>query len=208
MFGGPFKDEFHSRLTFSRRGIVAMANSGAHTNLSQFFITLDACPWLQKKNSIFGKVTGPTIYNVDKFKDCETDSEDRPAHPPKILSVSVVNNPFDDIVPRQGAVQPDAASKTAAVEKRKKGKGKASSRNLKLLSFGDEQEDMEAELHSSVPLKKLSSHDALADPMRSKASSVEDTVSVAPAARGDRDVVEEEDRAEKDQYVLAILLLI
>eukprot|EP01083_Nonionella_stella_P108388 315248_1 len=27
-YGIPFKDEFHSRLTFSHRGIIAMANSG------------------------------------------------------------------------------------------------------------------------------------------------------------------------------------
>ena len=29
IYGGPFLDEFHSRLTFSHRGIVAMANDGS-----------------------------------------------------------------------------------------------------------------------------------------------------------------------------------
>jgi peptidyl-prolyl cis-trans isomerase SDCCAG10 len=31
-----FQDEFHSRLRFVRRGLVAMANAGANDNGSQF----------------------------------------------------------------------------------------------------------------------------------------------------------------------------
>lgn len=55
--GEPFADEFHSRLRFVRRGLVAMANSGQpNDNRSQFFITLDATPELQNKHTIFGKV--------------------------------------------------------------------------------------------------------------------------------------------------------
>jgi peptidyl-prolyl cis-trans isomerase SDCCAG10 len=50
-------DEFHSRLRFNHRGLVACANAGTpHSNGSQFFITLDRCDWLDKKNTIFGKV--------------------------------------------------------------------------------------------------------------------------------------------------------
>lgn len=56
--GRPFADEFHSRLRFVRRGLVAMANSGVpNDNRSQFFITLDATMELQNKHTIFGKVT-------------------------------------------------------------------------------------------------------------------------------------------------------
>lgn len=47
VYGTPFKDEFHSRLKFNHRGLVACANANApHTNGSQFFITLDKCVWL------------------------------------------------------------------------------------------------------------------------------------------------------------------
>lgn len=36
---------------------MACANAGTpHSNGSQFFITLDRCDWLDKKNTIFGKV--------------------------------------------------------------------------------------------------------------------------------------------------------
>ncbi len=56
IYGHPFKDEFHQRLRFSRRGLVAMANAGKDDNASQFFFTLGPCTELQKKHTIFGKV--------------------------------------------------------------------------------------------------------------------------------------------------------
>jgi cyclophilin family peptidyl-prolyl cis-trans isomerase len=44
IFGKIFIDEFNDKLTHNKAGILSMANSGAHTNGSQFFITLSACP--------------------------------------------------------------------------------------------------------------------------------------------------------------------
>ena len=55
-----------------RRGLVACANANApHTNGAQFFITLDACPHLDRKNTVFGKVTGDSIYNVMRLDELD-----------------------------------------------------------------------------------------------------------------------------------------
>lgn len=60
------------------RGLVACANANApHTNSSQFFITLDRAEGLDKKNTIFGKVTGDTIYNLANMNDLEVDDKER-----------------------------------------------------------------------------------------------------------------------------------
>jgi peptidyl-prolyl cis-trans isomerase SDCCAG10 len=58
IYGEPFKDEFHQRLRFIRRGLVGMASSGANTNNSQFFFTLDRADELNKGHTLFGKVCG------------------------------------------------------------------------------------------------------------------------------------------------------
>ncbi len=57
--GGPgyqFEDEFVDTLTFDKRGVLAMANSGPNTNGSQFFITFVETPHLNGLHTIFGEV--------------------------------------------------------------------------------------------------------------------------------------------------------
>ena len=56
--GGPgykFEDETRNGLKHER-GVLSMANAGPNTNGSQFFITHVACPWLDGKHTVFGKV--------------------------------------------------------------------------------------------------------------------------------------------------------
>ncbi|ORY74360.1 cyclophilin-like domain-containing protein, partial [Protomyces lactucae-debilis] len=101
IWDAPFKDEFHARLKYNRRGLLGMANTGKpNDNGSQFFITLAATPELQERNTLFGKVVGNTIYNVDRIGKSELEESDRPRYPTRITGAQVLVNPFDDMVPR------------------------------------------------------------------------------------------------------------
>lgn len=78
-----------------------MANENKpNTNQSQFFITLGPCDWLDRKHTIFGKVTGNTFYNVARMGDADVDVHDIPVEKFFINSIDILSNPFDDIVPR------------------------------------------------------------------------------------------------------------
>jgi peptidyl-prolyl cis-trans isomerase B (cyclophilin B) len=88
--GGPgyqFEDEFNSQPVV--RGALAMANAGPNTNGSQFFIvTADACPWLDGKHTVFGRVTdGMDV--VTEIEAVETDARDRPREDVVIESVTL-----------------------------------------------------------------------------------------------------------------------
>lgn len=165
IYGETFKDEFHSRLRFIRRGLVAMANSGPNDNASQFFFTLGATPELQNKHTLFGKVTGDTIYNMIKLEDGVIDADERPKYPHKIIKTVVLNNPFEDIEPRV----------LAGKDKKDKKKREKGVKNFGLLSFGDEAEGDEQETDEFVKKtsgKSKSTHDVLDDPKLSKESAV------------------------------------
>uniref|UniRef100_A0A9J8D0N9 Spliceosome-associated protein CWC27 homolog n=2 Tax=Cyprinus carpio TaxID=7962 RepID=A0A9J8D0N9_CYPCA len=160
IYGRPFKDEFHSRLRFNRRGLVAMANAGPHDNGSQFFFTLGRADELNNKHTIFGKVTGDTVYNMLRLAEVECDRDERPLNPHKIRSTEVLHSPFDDIVPREIKVK----------KEKNKGEGKKSqskaTKNFNLLSFGEEaeeDEEMVNQVSQTLKGKSKSSHDLLKD---------------------------------------------
>ena len=133
-----FKDEFHSRLKFNRRGLLGMANeSRPDTNGSQFFFTLDKSEELNGKNTLFGRIAGDTIYNLAKIAEIEVDSAtDRPIYPIKIDRIEILVNPFDDMKKRSRVAAQASIKAPTAKDKKKKRKG-----GKQLLSFGDEEGD-------------------------------------------------------------------
>lgn len=116
IWGHPFEDEFSDHL-FNIRGALSMANSGANTNGSQFFIVqntkldpslksqmekvgypntiIDAygkhggTPWLDHKHTVFGQVIdGMEI--VDKIANTPTDAKDKPQKDVVIRNIKVL----------------------------------------------------------------------------------------------------------------------
>lgn len=82
-----FKDEFKGRL-FDKKGIVAMANRGPHTNGSQFFITTAPAPWLNGAHTIFAEVMPESLNTIDKLQNVQTLGQkggDRPLEEQKII---------------------------------------------------------------------------------------------------------------------------
>lgn len=94
--GGPgytFKDEFHPELVFDKPYLLAMANAGPGTYGSQFFLTVGATPWLNRKHTIFGEVADQASRDVvDVIAATKTARGDRPVEPVVIESVEVVRS--------------------------------------------------------------------------------------------------------------------
>jgi cyclophilin family peptidyl-prolyl cis-trans isomerase len=90
--GGPgylFADEFVPELTFNRRGLLAMANSGAATNGSQFFITFAPAEHLNGLHTIFGEVIeGEEVLDEIRRRDPASD----PNEGDKIVRVIVLES--------------------------------------------------------------------------------------------------------------------
>ncbi len=90
--GGPgyeIADEFtdHNR---NDRGTIAMANSGANTGGSQFFINLVDNSFLDSKHPAFGKViAGMDV--VDAIGKVQKDASDRPLTEVKIIEAKIVS---------------------------------------------------------------------------------------------------------------------
>ena len=90
--GGPgyvIPDEFHKDLKHTGAGILSMANAGPNSGGSQFFITLDAAPWLDGKHAIFGKVVEglDVVKAIGKVK---TGAQDRPQTDVVMKKITIV----------------------------------------------------------------------------------------------------------------------
>ena len=96
VWGGTFRDEI-THLKHSGRGVVSMANSGAHTNGSQFFVCYKSAAHLDGKHSVFGAVVGG-METLAKMERVPTDADDRPSPSGAIVieSVEVFVDPYED----------------------------------------------------------------------------------------------------------------
>jgi peptidylprolyl isomerase len=89
-WGSPFADEVSPQLAFDKPGLLAMANAGAGTNGSQFFITTAPAPWLNMKHTIFGEVVSG-YEAVQKIENSATGGSDRPLSEQKIIKAYLKN---------------------------------------------------------------------------------------------------------------------
>jgi cyclophilin family peptidyl-prolyl cis-trans isomerase len=89
--GGPgytIPDEFDPELSHGGPGILSMANSGPNSGGSQFFITLEATPWLDGKHAVFAEVTeGMEV--VQTIGSTPTAGKDRPKEDVIMESVTI-----------------------------------------------------------------------------------------------------------------------
>merc|ERR1719359_2232962 len=67
IYGEKFKDE-NFKMKHNGEGVLSMANSGPHSNGSQFFICLEAVPHLNLKHVVFGRVvSGMEVVRTMEF---------------------------------------------------------------------------------------------------------------------------------------------
>ena len=92
--GYSFADEFAWGLKHSEAGVLSMANSGPHTNSSQFFVTLAPTPHLNRKHSVFGQVV-EGLEVVMAIGQVTTFMNDRPEEDVVMKRVQIVRESGD-----------------------------------------------------------------------------------------------------------------
>lgn len=87
--GTKFNDEFGPGLS-NLQGTLSMANAGANTNGSQFFIvtSADGTPWLNGKHSVFGQIYEGLDVAL-KISQVDTDMSDKPVETVTINKVTI-----------------------------------------------------------------------------------------------------------------------
>ena len=98
-----FPDEFHPDCVHESRGVLSMANKGANTNRSQFFICFARQPHLNNLHTVFGRVLDGWDV-LDKMERLpvmgksapKKKLENCPVNPPIIKQITIHANPLAD----------------------------------------------------------------------------------------------------------------
>jgi len=119
-WGTPFRDEHDLKgaVKHDKRGVISMANKGANTNGSQWFITFKPTPHLDKKHTVFGNIVGGDEVLDALEKLPVKPGTERPAMPVRITDVVVYQDPFEEYKRRQ---EKRRARKAQAEEEAKTG---------------------------------------------------------------------------------------
>ncbi len=111
-------DEFHPSLSFTRPGLLAMANAGPRTGSCQFFITEKATPWLDGRHPIFGEV----VEGLDlaaSLARVPRDPNNKPTEAIVMQKVTITRYPIGQpIWPGEAASPKTPAKKSAAAAKK------------------------------------------------------------------------------------------
>ncbi|OAD54651.1 Peptidyl-prolyl cis-trans isomerase CWC27 like protein [Eufriesea mexicana] len=120
-YGGDLKGTGGGRISYKITYLSTRINCcGRDDNDSQFYFVLGSTSELQNKHTIFGKVTGETIYNMLEIEETLVHENNKPLYPPRLIKTIILNNPFSNNIPRivvQKSEGVDSSkTKTAAVK--------------------------------------------------------------------------------------------
>jgi peptidyl-prolyl cis-trans isomerase A (cyclophilin A) len=104
--GYRFADEPTPRASFDRPGLLGMANSGADTNGSQFFITEVPTPHLSGKHTIFGQCEPESVELVKRIARVPRGKSDKPDTDVMLRTVRITTDPSEKPIPPEEA-EPD-----------------------------------------------------------------------------------------------------
>ncbi|XP_059897540.1 probable inactive peptidyl-prolyl cis-trans isomerase-like 6 isoform X2 [Gadus macrocephalus] len=85
---GPYFEDESFAISHNKRGILGMANQGPHSNRSQFYITMQPAPWMDKSYVAFGQLVEGTDF-MKKLEEVPTCNE-RPKQDCRVADCGVL----------------------------------------------------------------------------------------------------------------------
>ncbi|KAI9510717.1 cyclophilin-like domain-containing protein [Russula earlei] len=151
IYGGPFADEDLAH-PLDSEGLLCMANRGPNTNGSQFFITLRACPHLNGKHVVFGRVIRGFGDVVSKIAQVATDEKDRPAVPVIVYNCGELELRKKAVPPpKEPSASPGESEEEEAARTQKRHKRRRRSRSPGDISEDDGKRHGRKQKHKHKP---------------------------------------------------------